>query len=387
MLTRYIKDLLFREERIVIPNFGTIRTEQVSATIDEVRSVFYPPGKKLIFDTEFSENDGLLAQYIASVDKISHESALNFIKFEVNNWLDKLENEDLILPELGTFSKDINNRIYFEPDPKSNFLTSSFGLENVNSQEVIRSKDDGKTIHLTDEYVIEVAQLKSPEAFKRKRKKTSTTSLLSYFAIFAVLLSVGWLLMREILKNNLLVKNVNEMKASQDAYIDQHLQDAVFELQTPLKALTLKVKVSNIDSLSINYNEKDSLNLNSKSDIPTTTTTVDVKKTNDNLPVNTTKPSVTTKETEKTITNQSEVTATESDNKTYYVIAGSFKGAANAIDKIKELRAKGYNKAVILDRSRDVHQVSYGVYDTEEEALKVLNEVKSETPDAWIKEK
>jgi hypothetical protein len=58
-LETYISDLLYRYDCVTIPGFGAFLTQRVSAKIHESTHTFYPPKK-----------DGLLANYIAEVEKI-----------------------------------------------------------------------------------------------------------------------------------------------------------------------------------------------------------------------------------------------------------------------------------------------------------------------------
>ena len=140
-LSKYIQDLLYRYECVIIPEFGGFLTKTVSAEIDEKSHTFYPPSKRLGFNSQLTENDGLLANYIASVDKISYEEALSRINLEVEEWQKKLSNEDIVLEEIGAFSLNKEKKLTFEPDPNANFLTDAFGLSNIVSPEISRGKE------------------------------------------------------------------------------------------------------------------------------------------------------------------------------------------------------------------------------------------------------
>jgi len=127
MLEKYIKDLLYRYDCVIVPNFGAFIANQKSAKVEGNK--FLPPFKQITFNSLIQNNDGLLANHIAQTDKMPYETALNFIKFEVEEWIDKLLDEELILEGIGNFFL-VNDVIQFEPDNSINFLTSSFGLSN-----------------------------------------------------------------------------------------------------------------------------------------------------------------------------------------------------------------------------------------------------------------
>ena len=75
-LSPYIKDLLYRYECVIIPGFGAFLANYTSASIDADSSTFYPPGKTISFNRQLQTNDGLLANYVASVEGTSSELAL-----------------------------------------------------------------------------------------------------------------------------------------------------------------------------------------------------------------------------------------------------------------------------------------------------------------------
>ena len=72
-IANYISDLLYRYNCIIIPNFGGFVTNKISAKIDEASNMLYPPKKQITFNSHLKENDGLLANYIATSENISFE--------------------------------------------------------------------------------------------------------------------------------------------------------------------------------------------------------------------------------------------------------------------------------------------------------------------------
>ena len=113
-LSTYISDLLYRYECVIIPNFGGFVSNTISAEITDNFKSFHPPCKRLTFNNHLKNNDGLLANYIASVDKMPFKTAMNFIQFEVDEWIDTLRNSDIILDKIGKLSLEGDN-IIFEP--------------------------------------------------------------------------------------------------------------------------------------------------------------------------------------------------------------------------------------------------------------------------------
>ena len=88
--------MLYRYECVIVPDFGGFVMNTKSAIISPYSKTFYPPHKLITFNGHLKNNDGLLANYIASVDKVPFDSAMNFIKFEVNEWKEEIIKSDLL---------------------------------------------------------------------------------------------------------------------------------------------------------------------------------------------------------------------------------------------------------------------------------------------------
>jgi len=178
-LSEYISDLLYRYECVIVPNFGGFISNTKPAYISKHTNTFYPPHKLITFNSHLKNQDRLLASYIAAVDQVPYESALNFIKFEIKQWLETLKQTDLDLENIGKFSLDANNTLIFEPQTKINYLAESFGLSSFVLPEVKR-----------EAYIKQVEKLekKAPVILKKEEKKPQ--NYLKYAAILVLGLSV-----------------------------------------------------------------------------------------------------------------------------------------------------------------------------------------------------
>ncbi|RUA12144.1 MAG: hypothetical protein DSY82_02075 [Flavobacteriia bacterium] len=236
LLARYISDLLYRHECVIIPDFGGFVTNIKSAKINTFSNTFYPPYKQISFNAFLKENDGLLANYITSVDHITYEAALNFIKFEVEEWKKRLKYEDLILEKLGYLSLN-NNKIIFEPDTNVNYLTSSFGLSNVVSPEIKR----------------EIYQKKAEESEEKapvylNHEKRSTPEYLKYAAIF--LLGISALGIGNRLYNNYHSKKMVAVAEKYQEEVERKIENATFVISKPLPIIDLQITTTSTSSKS-----------------------------------------------------------------------------------------------------------------------------------------
>ena len=86
-LANHINDLLYRYECVIVPGFGGFITNEISASVNHYTHTFHPPMKQISFNSNLQNNDGLLANYISSIENISFNEALNLI----NNQTKKME--------------------------------------------------------------------------------------------------------------------------------------------------------------------------------------------------------------------------------------------------------------------------------------------------------
>ncbi|TGV03783.1 HU domain-containing protein [Flavivirga rizhaonensis] len=229
-LETYISDLLYRYECVTIPEFGAFLTQRVSATIHGTTNAFYPPSKTVSFNEQIQKNDGLLAHYIADVEKIPFEVASKKIEKRVHTLKNYLtQGETLTFKNIGDIVFNSEGKIVFEPSNHLNYLTDSFGLSQFVSPKVTREvyKEEVKNI----EKVIPITV--TPE------KRKTAPSYLKYAAIALVALTLGGLgganyYVNQIEQHNQLAQE----EATQQ--LDTKIQQATFNLN-PFPAITLNV--------------------------------------------------------------------------------------------------------------------------------------------------
>ena len=142
MLTQqYIKELLYQHECVTVPNFGAFLTRSMNILIDTDSGLFVPPRKEVSFNSLLSNNDGVLAHYIAQKEKVSFEQALRRIEKEVISWKQRLNTQQLSFPGIGEIRLDTQKKITFYPDGKINFDLSAFGLSSFYRKPVKNSNN------------------------------------------------------------------------------------------------------------------------------------------------------------------------------------------------------------------------------------------------------
>ncbi|MEN8914043.1 MAG: SPOR domain-containing protein [Polaribacter sp.] len=208
---KYINELLYRYDCVIVPNFGGFITNKIGAKVNSFSHTFHPPTKQITFNTHLKQNDGLVVSYIAAVENISFEKALAKINASIASWNESLKNGAVVFENIGALAFNEKKQLIFEPQKEHNFLTNSFGLSTVSSP-----------------------------AIKHPVPANTSKSVIPLFAKYAatavVLLSLGF-----IVRNGYQERQQEQMYASQKEAIDKKIQAATFVISNPLPTISLQV--------------------------------------------------------------------------------------------------------------------------------------------------
>lgn len=144
-LEEYVGRLLYRYDCIIVPGFGGLVASYESATIHPVTHIMNPPSKSLSFNALLTQNDGLLANEIASGENVSYDEALEMIELEVQKMKGQMmKNAQVDWAKIGTFLHNAEGKIIFKPHHAVNYLTDSFGLSLMRSPAIQRQESKKK---------------------------------------------------------------------------------------------------------------------------------------------------------------------------------------------------------------------------------------------------
>lgn len=232
-LSHYIKDLLYRYECVIVPGFGAFLTRYQSARIDEETQTFYPPGKILSFNRQLQTNDGILANYMASNESCSYETALQKIRKITTTLSSKLINgETILLNQIGEIHLNEEQSVQFIPSETINFNTNSFGLTPFVSPQIFRESSKEK-----------VVGLKKRSATLVGSERSRTYRYFKYAAIAVIAVSLSGLGGMKLYENS--VQNHNYVEKQQaNSLIENQIQEATFIIDNPLPTINLTVKKS-----------------------------------------------------------------------------------------------------------------------------------------------
>ncbi len=304
-LETYISDLLYRYECVTVPEFGAFLTQRVSASINDSTNAFYPPKKTISFNEQIQKNDGLLAHYIADVEKIPFEVASKKIQKRVKTLKALLtQGETLTFKNIGDIVLNSEGKIVFEPSYNLNYLTDAFGLSQFVSPAITRDFYND---------TVETTEKETVIAFTPEKRKS--IPYLRYAAVAIIALSLGGFAASHYYVNQ--IETHNQL-AQEEAFqqLDNKIQEATFVIDNPLPAVTFNVK----------------------------------KQTGN-----------------------------------YHIVAGAFRVEDNCDKKIEQLKAQGFKARNIGVNKYGLHVVVYDSYETGEEALVALHNIRqTSNKDAWL---
>lgn len=228
-LETYISDLLYRYECVTVPEFGAFLTHRVTASIDDSNNTFYPPKKMISFNEQIQKNDGLLAHYIADVEKIPFEAAIQKIGSRVKSLKDNLtQGKTISIENVGDLTFNNEGKIQFEPSNHFNYLTDAFGLSQFVSPAITR-----------EVYINEAEQLEKVIPITITPEKRTSRPYLKYAAVAFIALTAGGFVASNYYVNQIETYNqVAQEEAAQQ--LDAKIQQATFNLNS-LPAITVNV--------------------------------------------------------------------------------------------------------------------------------------------------
>ena len=153
-VVKYIPELLYSHDCVIVPGFGGFIGNYSPSVINPVYHTFYPPFKSLLFNLHLKQNDGLLASWISRAEHIPYQHAVEEIRMMVEEWNTELvNNKELILPKIGKIIVESDEILQFEQDLSINYLPEAFGLTALVSPAIRRPGMQDKLEKKIDRYI------------------------------------------------------------------------------------------------------------------------------------------------------------------------------------------------------------------------------------------
>ena len=180
----HIANLLYRYQCVVVPGFGAFLSQIKPASLQRDSNTFHPPYKELSFNARLDTNDGLLVSHIAQIEGDSFENTLEKVLEKSREWKDTLATgAALELAGLGVIRLNSEKKMVFEPEGRTNYLMSSFGLSPVIGNPVIRETLKEEVVELEERIPFSI----TPES----RKDKGLRPLFKYAAVVFLALATG----------------------------------------------------------------------------------------------------------------------------------------------------------------------------------------------------
>ena len=349
-IENHLSQLLYRYQCVTVPGFGAFLTEIQSAQINKTANSFYPPTKLVSFSSYIKNNDGLLANHISSIEKISYVDALLKIKEQVTIWETKLVDfGSIYIKNIGDFSLNNEQKLVFSPSNQINFLTESFGLTNFNSLEISR--------------ITELIVEKNHLAIVSEQEEVENNQKFNF----------------DLIESELETNESLEIETAVEPQEIEKQHYQVPEISIPTQRNNFSVlKYAAILAVGfgvVGYFANDYYNKKIASDTLIVQTKVQ-KEVNKKIQEATFLISIP--ETNLSLNVVNEV-------KPFHVVAGAFRKEANAEKELKQLIKQGFDAKRMNVNKSGLFPVVFSSYATYAEAQLEMNKIhKTINPDAWI---
>ena len=144
---KYISELLFLHDCVILPGFGGFVGNKRPAELNRETGTFTPSSKQILFNKNLTTNDGLLISHIAYQEEILNEEAqelVNTFSNEVNNQLNN--SKILRIEKIGLFTLGKENNVVFIQDRSINYNLDSFGMTATYNNAVERKNEIEKEV-------------------------------------------------------------------------------------------------------------------------------------------------------------------------------------------------------------------------------------------------
>ncbi|MDJ1472216.1 HU domain-containing protein [Xanthocytophaga flava] len=385
MIEKYIRQLLFANDCVVIPDFGGFISKYAPATVHPVRHKFMPPSKEIAFNEMLRLNDGLLISHVAVGENVSREQATKLVK-DFSDYVRQQiwQNQKYVFDEIGTLSLNPEQKMEFEPINRINYLNAGYGLPEMDFKPIERRTYQPKTRTKDRQpvsYTEETTEGNSKISILRRNK--ALWYVLGFCTLVALSAFTGYFILVQTGKHNLSTlspfstfnKHAKDSVAQAGNNVQSQSQSDSGTTQFPVNTDTATRPMTDWDDtreISTSENAIKSFQEEDSVTEPITTEekkTISTKSTN-NLTENTTKPAPKT------------VAAVR-----YYVIVNGFSVSGNA-DRFRDaLMRTGYKHAKVLARGANgLLKVSVADFSNSIDAESKAQEMRKEYPAAWVYE-
>lgn len=348
MISKYIKELIPGNSRIIIPDFGAFMIQNT------------PTGQVISFNDFLKFNDSVLLNKIIVSEKIDSNQGKEAIKAYVKEIEAAFKaGEKFAIEGVGYLSKDMQNNIVFTQDENAKPVKPATKKIEPKKESV---KEEPKSVEKKEETpVIKIGEQKNVNAKPQDAEKKDAAKVIVPTTSTTTVSSVA---------------NVQSAKKTTS------IQNTKMEIKTKNKNLNVILIIAAalvilgvLIWLAIDLKWIDRFK--------------PAQQPKEEVVVIDTMPAVDTVAVEDTVAEEApEVLpepkiVTDPNAKHCYIIAGSFQVESNASRFQQQMIEKGYD-AQIVTRNNGYHYVSLKMFDTRVEAVAEWRNMVAENPELWI---
>ena len=345
-----IKEQLFLNDYLVLPNFGGFVLKARPAHFSVSGAQLMPPSKTVSFNAQLKQNDGILALWLQQKLNCEASDALNHL-LEFSAYCSSLlvAKRRLSIDGIGFFYLDFENNTCFEPQQDANFLSAGFGLSTLSISELepvkVELKRESVFVDRTAErHIEEQENVKT----RRNYRRLVLPAMFSILFISLFLLFVSNQKMKGELQSALFSTNAR-LNYSPISYPDLNLA---------AEMVSNNVYVADANGIA-------ALNIDNDKSIAVKT---ELKPFNHlNL--------------------SSSNTKAVSHSGNFEVVLGCFSIRDNATKMISKLDAQNLEAVISGQNAKGMYIVANCYFDTKDQAIERLQQLKGKFPNAWIKQR
>ena len=338
-----ISELLYHHDYVVVPGFGGFVSRNQLSHYSVNKEVLNPPSKKILFNIQLKQNDGILASWLKEKINCDFNQANKHIEEFATQAKILLDTKHrLEFENLGLFYLDFEKNICFEPKTDINFLIESFGLSSITLKE-LEKEEIQKIIETKDRF--EKVEVKEPVKkinYKRMAAIAVGVPVLGMAILFAV---------NFVKPNTISYSKVFGFGNDEISYSPLNYNSSVTELE-----------IKNNVPYIVDANGYANLNLFEDKTIAVNVNAV--------------------KTESHTVTKHYSHEISISGK--YQVVVGCFSIKGNAKKFIRTLSSDNVRAGISGVNAKGLHVVSAGGFNDKESASALLQSIKSKYPTAWV---
>lgn len=354
----YISELLYEHDCIIIPGFGGFVCNYKSAEIHPILHTVQAPSKAITFNRNLQNNDGLLANYIATRDKLTLDAANNLI----NGWVASAKSllrgaEEINLGKVGKLHSDIEHNLQFVQNEKVNYLKAAYGLRTITVEPILR----GKQIDFTEKFTDET---RKPAAGRKQWRVAAIVLVLVCMIGVAQLMWMGVEVKGWRLDEAGIYKSITGIFKTPEP---EFHPIPVEQVTPPVTDSFEEGQTESVDTLPLTPDPTLTAENNTAENIETRPEPI--------------------KESAPEVKAETFAPTTSTGQHTYYVIIGAFREDENVDAAIARLQQRFPDSVIIREKGIHLTKIGYSVGHHFYEAKSRLEDAQQEDPTYWLLKK